>query len=133
MLRITGRGMSSLFRKTLIRNTVPSRVWHANVALDENVVRWIGDGYRRFGEAAKPVQRIPQSAASSPGPVQGGCRVSDHANTLRRLDVALPHVRHQPITHSLCVLGVPGQFLVEQLFFVEDAENQHQQSDDENK
>jgi len=38
----------------------------------------------------------------------------------------LPHIRHQPIAHSLRVLGVAGQFPVEHLFFVADAEDEHQ-------
>jgi hypothetical protein len=92
----------------------------------------MGDGDRGFDRAPNALQRVPQSAGSSPGPVQGRCRVSGHANTLRRLEVALPHMGHQPIAHLLCVLGVPGQFLVEHLFFVADAEDKHQQAEDEN-
>jgi hypothetical protein len=68
--------------------------WHIDVTLDEDVARWSGDGYRGFGDTANAFQCVPQSAGPSPGPVQGRCRVSGHANTLRRLDVALPPMRH---------------------------------------
>jgi hypothetical protein len=40
---------------TLIRNTVPSRVPTLTSRFDGDVGRGIGDGYRRFRDAANPV------------------------------------------------------------------------------
>ncbi|AFE12494.1 hypothetical protein MRGA423_07575 [Mycobacterium tuberculosis RGTB423] len=44
---------------------------HLDVAFYDDVGRRIGDGDRRLGDAANPLQRIPESTGTSPRPVQG--------------------------------------------------------------
>lgn len=96
MLAITGLAPPSALRKTLIRSKIGDVLVmtglgiamlvviqnryaasrsvagrHLDVAFYDDVGRRIGDGDRRLGDAANPLQRIPESTGTSPRPVQG--------------------------------------------------------------